>query len=525
MSKIKKIVAIGLGVGVIVAGGLLTGCTSTKDTTIQQQQTQLADLQTKLTEAQQQASFAVTEKQAKETLSAELESAKLQLDEKDKALLAYEVSTAAQEDLVESEVADDLELGSAVPETSVNYYDVESLQKGKVYFNGEDFDFEETVSFSDLKVATSLADDAELSETPTLYFTEEGGVAYKYEFKDQLDYSEVSTDEPLVLNFLGKPLTVVEVTEDSLTYREAEQYDVKEGESVVVNGKTVTVSVITSNKVFVTVDGVGKTIYEGQSRLIGDLDVGVKETFYKDYAGANNFVELLVGKDVERTVSDGDEYVDEDETYVWSLQTDGDYLASIGVRYDVKADNYDEEVLKPGQKLNFADYFSVQFDLEEEYVYQDATLSFTTVTEDDVKVVKVETSEDGLKAGSKRLAKAYLDVDNTVWFKEDGDWLSLEEDLYVVNDDVKLQVKYDGTAVTVGDSIALTTNLEYLGAEKKEAEETDVVVDGKDLGNREESVLLSNGVVVHSVEANADKDTVKLSLPNKVVKAVLHLLK
>ena len=525
--SIKKIIAIGLGVTVL--GGLAVGCTTQKQTTIEQQAAQLAELSAKLNESQKQLegsaqSVSTLEQQNAEAV-AQLEGLKLTLDAKDKALLEWETSVAVQQDLEEAELVDNLALGEVVADLSANHYDVDFLQKSTVYHDGEDYDVEETVSLSSLKVATSLSDDEELADQPYLYFTEEGSVEYQVTFKDDFEYEGLSEDEPMVLNFAGKSLTVVGADEGELQYKDATSFFLKENESLAEQGLNIQVKAVAEKKVMLDVNGQSVTLSEGQTKSFGTVEVRVRDTFYKGYAGADNFVELDVGANVLRTVQDGDEFVEDDDTYVWSIETNDGKLESVGVRYDVKADDQDEAVLKAGESLKFLDYFSLKFDLEEQYDYQDADFSLSTVTEDDVPAVRIDAWEDGLKVGSKRLDKAYLSATNTTYWKQDGDWMSSNETLSLVNDDVSLSVSYQDGQVVVGDGLKFATDFDKMGATKKEAESTDVTAEGTEVGEREESVLLSSGVVVKTPEANADKDKVSVSVPNKEVKGALYLLK
>lgn len=524
--SVKKIIALGLGVTVL--GGLVVGCTTTKQDTIEQQSAQLAaqsaqlaELSTKLNTNQKQLEDSAT---ANAQAMAQLESLKLVLDDKDKELLEWEAKVAEAEDREEAELVDDLTLGQDVAAVSANHYDVSFLKKGSVQHDGESYDYEEQVLLTSLKVATSLSDDEELGDQPYLYFTDEGSVGYRFVFKDDFEYAAVSEDEPLELDFAGKSLKLVDVQDGEVQYKDAVTSFLKEGESYSQEGFSVTVKAVAENKVMLDVNGQSVTMSEGQTKSFGDVEVRVRDTFYKGYAGAANYVELDVGQDVVRTVQDGDEYVDDDDTYVWSVETQDGKLVSLGVRYDVKADDPDEEVLKAGESLKFLDYFSLKFDLEEQYDYQDADFSLTTVTEDDVPAVRVDAWEDGLKVGSKRLDRAYLSASNTTYWKEDGDWKSSNDTLSLVNDDVSLSITYQDGSVAVGDGLKFATDFDKLGVTKKDAESADVTVEGTQVGKREESVLLSSGVVVKNPETNAEKDTVSVSVPNKEPKGALYLL-
>jgi len=531
MKKIKKIVAMGMCALVAFSGFFLVGCTTDKDV-INAQATEITTLTTQLADIETQMNSVTGEKttlqQEKERLAAELEKFTVELDEKDKELLEYETKVAEAEDakVLDREALKDLGLGDEIEILELNQNDLSFLQMGEVEFDGDDYDYQEVIYLDNMEIGVSSTGDREFDINPYLLTTESGSVVYAYEFDDDLTFADISEDEPLEIEFLGSKFNIVEVTEDSFTYKVAQEAFLKEGENITVDGKVVLLKFVVDGKIFIEVDGVGRTIQEEDTEIFGDIQVRAKEVLYRGYG--EGMAEIEVGKDVLQTVDDGDEYNEDSENsedFVWTMEIDGDNLRSVGLSYEVKADDVDEKVISVGENIDFLGYFDVIFSLEKEYEYTDYEFSFDDITDDDVPVVKVTSSEDkGIKVDGKRMDKVYLDADNEVWYKDDGDWVETNEELVLINRDTEFVVSYDvgEGQLSIGEDIILTTDLVSLGVEG-EAETDDVYVYGVPVGKDEENLLLEDGVVVESVENNADNDELKISLPDEEVQGVITL--
>ena len=527
--KWKKIVAIGI-IGAMSIG--LLGCTS--KVPVEQYN---ADIAAQASEYSQKLVQLDLEKSLEnEKLAAELESAKLKLTEKDKEVLALteqfateaEAEAEAEVVVLPEEAVDDLDLSNSVPTTRLDADDISFLKEGVLDFDGDDYDFEEAVYLNDLYVGVSTdSGKDEFDKTPYLLFTEEGSVKYSYELKDEFKYEEVTEDEPLEINFLGKTFKIIDIEEDELTYKQAQTFFVTEGQSVTVEGKMFTLTAVTNGKVYVVSGNEGRSITEGDLDEINGLEVRVQDVTYQDYAGGIHRAELEFGDEVLVTVSDGEEYIEDDETYVWGISTDGDVLESISVSYNLKLNDLDEDegkILAPTESLNFLDYFSLVFDHEETYDYKDFEFRLTDITNDDIAVVEVKGDEKTLRFGTEKLDKVYLSSDNIVYYKEDGDWKSSTETLKLVNKDMELELYYDSVFLTIGTDIKITTDLKTFQKEN-EAESTDVLIYGTAVGEVEESLLLDDGVIVKSIENNSDKDELRISIPNEEVQMKLSLKK
>ena len=526
---IKKIIAV---VGISMIGATLVGCgVSTED--FNAKVNELASAQELLVQAQdasanleitndalveQVASQGIVIEETNtmvEGMSAELEVLK-QVEEE---VMAEEEAEASLE-----EVKDGLVLGDSVGDFSVDHYDVDFLYKGDIDFKDEEYKVKEYISLSDLKVGIS-DDDADFEDVARLLFTASQGVTYSYEFEEVIDYSDIKEDEQLYVSFLGKEYEIVDVKDAELTYKEnVEKANLLAGEEYIFDEVVVRLNYVTEDKASVTVGIVTQAIELGETEEFAEFEVRVNDIDFQGYAGGVEGAELEFGTDILQTVDHGDEFIEDNEDYTWNIITNAGDLVSIGVTYDVKADDLDEAILAPGESLNFLDYFKLGFDYEKVYDYAEYELSFDEITSEDYKVVKVEANGDFITIGDEKMSEAYFDG-TLAWYKEDGDWINSTEDLVLENDEKTLTMKYDGNHVKVGAMWMATSNLEYLGLEEGEAETADIVVGGIELGTTDESYLKSNGIVVESPEDNADNDKMVLRVPNEKVFGMLTVSK
>lgn len=488
-------------------------------------QAKVIDEQVAAIEAAAENSALILEQQ--QALAAELEQNKLILDEKDKEILAMAEEVAAEveaettEAALESEEYDDLVLGEDVAPKSFDTYDLSFLNKDEIEFNDDDYDFREYIELDGLKVGIAYSDDVDFEDQSYLLFNQKKAVKYVYKFEDAVDYTDISEDEPLEINFLGNNIEIVEMDADEFTYKIAEEHDMLVGESVVFDGHNVTLVGVSENSddVLVDVDGVMQAIDKGESEEFDGFEVFNKKAF----AGKNiQSAKLEFGADVLQTIEDGDEYIKDNEDFVWDFEVDGDNLKSLSVVYDVKANDIDEDVLAVGDALNFVDYFDVVYDLEEKYDYVTYSISFDEVTDADIPVMAFETDNDDIRVGGEKLSEAYFDGVNS-YYKDGSDWVVSAEVIKLENDDMFLDVGYDGNYVTFGDFFLATADFVSLGV-AEEAEEGDVIFDAKSLGKVDESIMLPAGLIIESVEDNAEEDEVVIQLPNEEVKGVIRVI-
>ena len=152
-----------------------------------------------------------------------------------------------------------------------------------------------------------------------------------------------------------------------------ERFDMKAGDEVQVEGKTVKLeSATSSNKVRVCVDTTCEVVREDDEQIINGLEVRAEDV--SDDQGIEfDAATLFIGLNARETFKDGEEYIGEDEdnpVWVWMLANLNAAQPTIGLRFDLSLDSPDESdnpayehPLYEGESLCLPrDYACVTFD-------------------------------------------------------------------------------------------------------------------------------------------------------------------
>ena len=216
---------------------------------------------------------------------------------------------------------DELFLGVGLTEETFSDREVSTLFDGEVRFDGDNYDAEETIVLGDLELSANGND----FEGQVYLTIPEGAVEYTLTFEDDLDTSEITSDETLEFNLLGEAYEVSEWDSDTITLSRGTEQKLLVGESVTVDGKVVVLDAIADEKIFVCVDGVCKSISEDDFKVVNDVEIHVDSVFNSE---TSRFAYLTMGEDVETTIESGDEY-EEDSAWEWVIDAN-----SIGIVLD-----------------------------------------------------------------------------------------------------------------------------------------------------------------------------------------------
>ncbi|MBI5872006.1 hypothetical protein HZB88_02885 [archaeon] len=209
--------------------------------------------------------------------------------------------------------------------------DIDSLFDGSISFQGKEYDTKEVIYLprtNGIYPATSLisADDNYKSdvylEVPT-----EDILQYAYVFDETINISTASTSDPLTVDFLGKQLKITSVSTATaskgtqITASIGDEYYLTMGDSVEVEGKTVTLDNVGSSSVVVTVDGTVKSINSGVALTVNGIEIYVDSVISRTEASESAAI-LVMGTDARDTYNSGDAYPGEDTNnpnWVWKL--------------------------------------------------------------------------------------------------------------------------------------------------------------------------------------------------------------
>lgn len=440
-----------------------------------------------------------------------------------------QAKTQATQKSDDRDVIDDLSLGASVALTTLDNNDLSFLMDGEIKFNDERYDVKEKIILSSLGVTTSLAGDEDFKDLPALTLNSEGAIQYRYIFDEALNYTEVSEDEPLIITMAGKEYRIIEVQAGQFTVLDGTEYALKEGASVDYNGKKITALTVADNdKAYIDVDGKAVVIDEGKSKTVNGVDVRVDNVVYSGKDTVISMVELTVSdSDAERVIENGDDYVDGDDLYKWVMSTTGDTLNYIGLDHNEIENDADELVLYPGDKMSFVELFDIGFAWNKDYKYNDYKIDLDTATAADIPSIRLK-SLDGkhLIIGDEERTEAWYDGTNVYYKDDDDNWVTSNLTLQVENEDLVYDVSYNGTYVSIGQiQLDVSSGFTKFGAEENDAAASDLVVAGKQLGRRDNEVLLTDGTVIDGPRGDLDNDKLAFRMPNEVAEVLITISK
>lgn len=239
-------------------------------------------------------------------------------------------------------VSEDIPLGQNIAagnqiDTTLQDDDVDTLLDSTLTFQSKDYDYSELVGFgrgtNNATLQTSLSSSDDDYQRDVVLEVERDAIKYFFAFDESINVSKATSSQPLEIKFLGKTLkiTSVDSSQTKFTAYVGNEYFLDVGDSVEVNGKTLTLTNVGSGgAVVVDVDGVSETIPTSSTETVNGIEITNDETFYED-TKAQRSATLIAGGDSQETYQDGDAYVGEDKDdpdWVWNIAGLGGSAAS-----------------------------------------------------------------------------------------------------------------------------------------------------------------------------------------------------
>jgi hypothetical protein len=495
------------------------------------------------------------------------------------------------ESITEDEIALDADLGSIGDfATAITDSEIDSLLDTSISWDNDtvddDYDVHEQIlvgADAGTVYFITTSDDEDL-EGPAL--ANDKGLEYRLVLEEPfvgVDSDDDTTDD-LYLEVLGTSYEIQSIpSASSIKVVTSEQVALSVGESVTVDGVTLTVEDIFDGSVQINGEIVSET---GGSEKVDGIRVDVEAVGYHDNSPETSSAVLRVGEDLSETFEDGDAYIGEDEDepeWVWSISGLTGANGYVGVKYDMKQLDAEDDVIYEGEGYMFPENFAeLTFDSVTDVEYKNVEVSFDdsmdlyNATEDidysvaDAPVVVLEADDDdAFTIGTVETSALYFRyLDNSsvaadgsttyasgaveVYAKDvDGDFDGASNEPRLA-DTVELTAgtgadnvatfTYDDTNLVIGvnvTSYAVTLNVgnvgaslgtqaladgdfDYLGG-AEDAASTDVTLDGTSIGNKDQDMMDSRGLIVEDVENNADDDIVSIQVPNEDMEATVSL--
>lgn len=441
------------------------------------------------------------------------QSESLVFDEESKSLLVSPKVLGEEE--LSGFVVDDLELGDSV-ELSIKNRDLDKLFKGDVSFDGEKFKAEEQIKLdSDVKVAFSGSSEFSKSfeAIPHLAAMSRDSIVREFKFKEMPDFEKVSREKPIVINFLGKDLSITSFDGEELEFMMGEELALKGLEQIEVEGKVVKMLSCSDEAVIIEVAGDSAIVKEGNSKQVGGLSVSLMEVFNKESI-EDSMAVMVIGSESFKKVSSGDE-LEEDESWKWLLEEN-----KISIELD-EVLNEADEALAPGNVLNVPGDVEVEI-VPVENEMEEVNLKFDQEEIDgelDEPVVLLSTgSADGLLVD---IDEDSLYVDE-LFISESGAFVKDDDNEFVEAAGIKLsesELELSGSEECEGlliDDICIGVNIAEGKFNKLEVGEMDV-------SSREEDTLNRFGIILSGVDDLEDADELNLSVPEEKAEVKLRV--
>jgi hypothetical protein len=487
VKKVLKVMSVAAVVGML--GVTLAGCGIDKDlhaeTVAQLEQAAV------MNEQLEEANAAVQATQA--NLSAELEAFKLEVSVKDALIEEFNAEIIAEEKEAEAYLIDELAIGTKFNET---LSDKElNLVDSELEFDGDDYDYEEVLSLTDFEVLTNQEEEAE----KVFISIPEEGISYSVVFESSLNTSEIDEDDTLNFNLLGKEVEVIEWNGDEIVFSQGFKTSMEEGATLDYNGNAVSISAIGDDYVYVKVGEEGKKIKEGDTKLVGAIEVKINDVLYQGYAGGVKLAEIELGKEVNVDVKDGDEYA-KDSVWEWTVSSN-----SVGLKLIEAFDEYgtDEEYLALGVDKSLSlpnDFATFTFaGLSEEKV---SKFTFESDTKKGSEYVK---AKGAFTFGLEDYDRVYLNA--TGIFDEDLDLIHATK---ITMDDTEFDLEISGNDLIV-DDIKFAMNFSFMD------------LDGSDVSSVEEDMRSVFGVVIDGPEDSLEDEKVSLEVPEEKLEATVKV--
>jgi hypothetical protein len=401
------------------------------------------------------------------------------------------VEDTTPEVIVVKYVLDEINIDELFSDT-IGSRELKTLVNTEIEFNDEDYDVKESVALSDMKVVVNTPDNG----VKDYLSFESGAIEYKYAFDSTFDNDDVTEDETLSFTLFGENVEISEWTDDSITFTKGAEYDVKEGESVTVDGKVIQATVVGWNYAYITVGTDSAKVTTGSTKEVGGIEIEVKDTI-ETQSWRAGVATIVVGDDVSTTVEDGDEYA-KDSIWEWKITP-----STIGVvlSEDFTSTDADDDfvALAAGKSVALPNDY-VTFTYDGFGAFDSSVYTFDTYTKDSVDYVRVKGD---FVNGVDSYDKIYVKADGIY----DEDFVLIGTSVELGDTDATLS---SGPAIAIGD-IRLGLLLKA------------VTVDGVSISGVDEDYINDYGIVISNPEDSVDDQEFKLTVPEEALEATVTL--
>lgn len=405
------------------------------------------------------------------------------------------VKTGASPKNCDPYVIDNLYLGSNVV-SELDNGDFCALNDGELTFDEETYDYKDYLMFGPgMEVAYSGGDYSYKFEGEPALVIDRKSLRYEYELED-FDYSEISKENPLKIDFLGSKLTITKFEDNEVTISKGTKVKFKVGQTY----EGITVDGINDDEISLVVNGEPDTIDEKDSARINGVEIYVDNLFNSD-DDEKDFATLLiqdVSGDAVKTLKDGESY---DEN--WDMIIDQD-AGILGVKLAESYNDY-ETALKLGDSIELPDKFArIAFEASapktEDYKFEIDSIDLGDAS---VKAVMLNGDLECDNGDANEVAI----VGDKFYVKDDGEYVETSDVRFAIN---QMPVEVNAGIISIGDlNFGMDLDKEIVSS---------IDYNGKDIIDRDTDVLAKEGFVIVDPENNSEDGVVEiLKVPKKEV--------
>ncbi len=210
----------------------------------------------------------------------------------------------------------------------------------------KDYNAHEAIDIGTATLTTSLEEGIPAYGDKPFLKVPIGSIGYRLELEKDLDtnnfFANATSTKSIRVPFLGKQLIINSASATSITALSGDKQSLRVGDTVQVNGKTVTLRAVSSTSAYFDVDGQALTVTKGQSARGGasNVELYVDDVFDSQQDVNDLAIVVLQGTNGQaiNTYNSGENFVDEDQyTYLWewnlaSLNVGNKSLVTLGVK-------------------------------------------------------------------------------------------------------------------------------------------------------------------------------------------------
>ncbi len=389
----------------------------------------------------------------------------------------------------------------------------------------------------------------------------EDSVRYRYIFEENLRTGNRLTDatesQPITIQFLGRNMDIIAASSTTLTILSPTKYRMRAGETVHVNGDSVTLVQAGTGSVTVEVNGQREVVQDTAQERVNGVEIKVQDISNEEGLEYDEAT-IIIGEDAQTTVSDGEEYFGEDSDdplWVWDLDNLNQAQPTVGITINKNIDDPDEEPMYEGSSLCLPnkyvcftyvktlvdDYLTYTLDTTTKELYaSQEDVQNNTVQVSGAKVLEFDTNKNGfdvagtktetiylyhtgteLRVYEKRANKAVLAATITgsgTPFKLDYQKAEVDVDFSVAGTTATMTLDF-----TVGDDLAIyfetenTDEINYLGHSDGDTDVNDDILYGtKDISGFDKDVRLGSGAILEDPKDHQSSDDLVLRLPDRI---------